>query len=33
MYKRTPDIEFEQHWSVGLSAILADGERIKNYFF
>ena len=27
-----PDIEFEQDWSVGLGAILADGQKIKNYF-
>ena len=32
MCKRTPDIEFEQDWSVGLGAILADGQKIKNYF-
>ena len=30
--KGTPDIEFEQDWSVGLGAILADGQEIKNYF-
>ena len=30
--KGTPDIEFEQHWSVGLGAILADRLKIKNYF-
>ena len=30
--KGTPDIEFEQDWSVGLRAILADGQKIKNYF-
>ena len=30
--KGTPDIEFEQDWSVGLGAILADGQKIKNYF-
>ena len=30
--KRTPDIEYEQDWSAGLGAILADGEKIKNYF-
>ena len=30
--KRTPDIEFEQDWSIGLGAILADGQKIKNYF-
>ena len=30
--KGTPDIEFEQDWSVDLGAILADGQEIKNYF-
>ena len=30
--KGTPDIEFQQDWSVGLGAILADGQKIKNYF-
>ena len=30
--KGTPDIKFEQDWSVGLRAILADGQIIKNYF-
>ena len=30
--KGTPDIEFEQDWSFGLGAILADGQKIKNYF-
>ena len=30
--KGTPDIEFEQDLSVGLGAILADGQKIKNYF-
>ena len=30
--KGTPDIEFEQDWSVGLGAILADGQKIKKYF-
>ena len=30
--KRTPDIEFEQDWPVVLGAILADGQKIKNYF-
>ena len=30
-YKRTPDIEFERDWAVGLGAILADGQK-KNYF-
>ena len=29
--KGTPDIKFEQDWSVGLGAILADGQKIKNY--
>ena len=24
----TPDIEFEQDWSVGLGTILADGQKI-----
>ena len=28
----TPDIEFEQDWSVGLGAILPDGQKIKSYF-
>ena len=32
IFKGTPDIEFEQDWSVGLGAILADGQKIKNYF-
>ena len=27
----TPGIEFEQDWSVGLGAILADGQKIKQY--
>ena len=27
-----PDIEFERDWSVGLGVILADGQKIKNYF-
>ena len=30
--KGTPDIEFEQDWSVGLGAIVVDGKKIKNYF-
>ena len=30
IYKGTPDIEFEQGWSDGLGAILADGQKIKN---
>ena len=30
--KETPDIEFEQDWSVRLGAILADGQKIKNNF-
>ena len=33
IYKGTPDIEFEQDGSVGLGAILADGQKIKNYLF
>ena len=33
IYKGTPDIEFEQDVSGGLGAILADGQKIKNYFF
>ena len=32
IYKGTPDIEFEQDWPVGLCVILADGQKIKNYF-
>ena len=31
-YKSTLIIEFEQDWSVGLGAILADGQKIVNYF-
>ena len=31
IFKGTSDIEFEQDWSVGLGAILADGQKIKNY--
>ena len=30
--KGTPDIEFEQDWSVVLGSILAEGQKIKNYF-
>ena len=30
--KGTPDIEFQQDWPVGSGAILADGQKIKNYF-
>ena len=30
--KGTSDIEFELDWSVGLGAILGDGQKIKNYF-
>ena len=30
--KETPDIEFEQDWSVGLGATLCDKQKIKNYF-
>ena len=29
--KGTPDIEFEQDWSVGFGATLGDGQKIKNY--
>ena len=28
----TPDIDYEQDWSVGLGAILADVQKIKNFF-
>ena len=28
----TSDIEFQKDWSVGLGAILAQGQKIKNYF-
>ena len=31
-YKRTPDIEFERDWAVGLGAILADGQKIITIF-
>ena len=31
IYKGTPDIEFEQDGPGGLGAILADGQKIKNY--
>ena len=30
--KGTPDVEFEQDWSIGLGATLSDGQKIKNYF-
>ena len=30
--KRTPDIEFEQDWSVGLGATVRDKQKMKNYF-
>ena len=30
--KETPDIEFEQDWSVGLDAMLRERQNIKNYF-
>ena len=33
IYKGTPHIEFEQDGSGGLGAILADGQKIKNYLF
>ena len=26
IFKETPDAEFEQDWSVGLGAVLADGQ-------
>ena len=32
VYKGTTDIEFEQDGSVGLGAILANGQKINNYF-
>ena len=32
IWKGTPDVEFEQDWSVGLGAVLADAQEIKNYF-
>ena len=31
--KGTPDIEFEQDWSIGLCAILADGQKILKTIF
>ena len=30
--KGTPDIEFEQDWSVDLGAILGERQKLKNYF-
>ena len=30
--KGTPDIEFEQDWSVAIGATLGDGQKIKYYF-
>ena len=30
--KGTPDIEFEQDWSVGLDAALHGRQKIKSYF-
>ena len=30
--KRTLDIKCERNWSVGLGAMLGDGQKIKNYF-
>ena len=30
--KGTPDIEFEQDWSLGLGATLRDRQISKNYF-
>ena len=32
IFKGTPDIEFEQDWSVDLGATLRDRQKIKNYF-
>ena len=32
IYKRTPYMEFQKDWSFGLSAMLDDGRKIKNYF-
>ena len=32
IYKETPDIEFEQDGSVGIGAILADWQKIKNFY-
>ena len=29
--KETPDTEFEHDWSLGLGAMLGDGQKIKNY--
>ena len=31
--KGTPDIEFDQDWSVSLGATLRDGQKIKKLFF
>ena len=31
--KRTPNIEFEQDWSVCLGATLRERQKIKNYFY
>ena len=33
IYKGTPDIEFEQNVSVGLGAIVADGQKIKKTIY
>ena len=30
--KGTPDIEFEQDWSVALDAMLRERQKIENYF-
>ena len=30
-FKSTLNVQFEQDWSVGLGAILADEQKIKNY--
>ena len=31
--KETPDIEFEQDWSVGSGSTLEDGKKFFKYFF
>ena len=30
--KGTPDVEFEQDWSIGLGAVSADGQEFKTIF-
>ena len=32
IFKGTPDIEFEQDWSVGLGSTLRDSQKIKTIF-